>query len=73
MSTTPTPETPEEADTPPEAREEANAMQYPGHEDPDEARRLAGLQDPGHPEPEDAPRPPGGQPGTPTPSADEQS
>ena len=72
MSTTPTPPTPEEEDTPPEARGEADAMQYPGHENPDEARERAGLGDPGHPEPEGAPRPPGRQPGTPTPSADEQ-
>lgn len=72
MSTIPTPPSPEEADTPPEAREEADAARYPAHENPEEARERAGLDDRGHPEPEGAPRPPGAETGTPTPSAGEQ-
>ncbi len=49
--------TPEERDSPPERREEEDAMRYPGHEDPETAREEVGLDRERSPEPDGAPLP----------------
>jgi hypothetical protein len=49
--------TPEEDAAPPGRREEEDAMRYPAHEDPDEAREEVGLDEPRRSRPGGAPAP----------------
>ena len=48
---------PEERDAPLERVEEADAMQYPGHDRPDDVREEIGLGGPQRGEPQGAPPP----------------
>ena len=43
---------PEEAQAPPERREQEEAARGPGHERPDEVREDVGLDEPRRPQPE---------------------